>query len=260
MSIRSQGSALLAVYRSSHKSSHTDSTRRKGTKPTAVNRSRSADQQVQRGRRRLNQIIESAIKLFSKRGYHLTSVKDIADAGGVSAGLIYQYVKDKQDLLFFSLQRIVELNRRRMPSAIATVENPLEQLISVYRAYCEVIAENREAVLLTYRETNSLDREYRDRLKSMELETNELISGCLRAAINAGYIVPVNVELTTYQLVMMAHTWALKHWRLGELMDHQIYMRESLLIMLPGILTHSGKTVLKKLLPVSEVKEPLAVD
>jgi hypothetical protein len=151
-------------------------------------------------------------------------------------------------LLFLSLQRVVELNRKRIPSAIAMVDDPLERLVSAYRAYSEVIDENRAAVLLTYRETNSLDPAYRDRIKRLELDTNELISGCLRGAILAGYIVPLDIELTTYQLVMMAHTWALKHWRLGEIMDHQTYMRDSILMMLPGILTASGHSALSRLL------------
>ena len=250
----------MAIDGPLHGSSRVNSTRGKATNPAASDRGRGTDPKAQRGRRRLNQIIESAIKLFSQRGYHLASIKDIADAGGVSAGLIYQYVKDKQDLLFLSLQRVVELNRKRIPSAIATTENPLEQLISAYRAYCEVIADNRAAVLLTYRETNSLDREYRDRIKHMELETNELISDCLRAAVAAGYMVPVDIELTTYQLVMIAHTWALKHWRLGELMDQQAYMRESLLILLPGILTQSGQAILSRFLSGSNVKEPAAIN
>jgi hypothetical protein len=47
----------------------------------------------------------------------------------------------------------------------------------------------------------------------------------------------------------------LKHWRLSELMDHQTYMRETLLLMLPGILTQSGQSTLSRLLPASNEKK-----
>jgi AcrR family transcriptional regulator len=54
---------------------------------------------------RRQQILEAALKVFSTKGFHKATNKDIADAaGGISPGLIYWYFKDKQDL-FLSLVR-----------------------------------------------------------------------------------------------------------------------------------------------------------
>src|SRR5213596_2548232 len=54
---------------------------------------------------RRQQIIEAALRVFSTKGFHKATNKDIADAaGGISPGLIYWYFKDKQDL-FLSLIR-----------------------------------------------------------------------------------------------------------------------------------------------------------
>lgn len=43
-------------------------------------------------------IIETAISVFSQKGYHHTSVKDIADEAGIAVGGIYLYFKGKEDL------------------------------------------------------------------------------------------------------------------------------------------------------------------
>ncbi|HJZ45741.1 MAG TPA: TetR/AcrR family transcriptional regulator [Roseiflexaceae bacterium] len=49
---------------------------------------------------RRHQIIEAALKVFSTKGFHKATNKDIAQAaGGISPGLIYWYFKDKEDLL-----------------------------------------------------------------------------------------------------------------------------------------------------------------
>jgi AcrR family transcriptional regulator len=49
---------------------------------------------------RRQQIIEAALKVFSTKGFHKATNKDIAEAaGGISPGLIYWYFKDKEDLL-----------------------------------------------------------------------------------------------------------------------------------------------------------------
>ena len=54
---------------------------------------------------RRQQIIEAALEVFSTKGYHKATNKDIAQAaGGISPGLIYWYFKDKEDL-FLSIIR-----------------------------------------------------------------------------------------------------------------------------------------------------------
>jgi AcrR family transcriptional regulator len=44
-------------------------------------------------------LLDSALNLFARRGYHTTSISDIAKAAGVSKGLMYHYYKGKEDLL-----------------------------------------------------------------------------------------------------------------------------------------------------------------
>jgi AcrR family transcriptional regulator len=54
---------------------------------------------------RRKQILEAALKVFSTKGFHKATNKDIAQAaGGISPGLIYWYFKDKEDL-FLSIIR-----------------------------------------------------------------------------------------------------------------------------------------------------------
>ena len=176
--------------------------------------------------RRRAQLIKAAITLFSDKGYHSTTVKDIADEAGVSAGLIYQYVSDKQDLLFLALQHIVQRNKEEMPKAVEGVEGSIARLYRAIDAYTRVIATNQQAVLLTYRETKSLKAEYIERMKELELETNQLIADCVDECIQAGYLAQVHVELLVYRIIFAAHAWPLKHWRLREIVSLNEYIDE----------------------------------
>lgn len=164
--------------------------------------------------RRRAQLVKAAIKLFSRMGYHAATVKDIAQEAGVSAGLMYQYVPDKQDLLFLALQHIVQRNKEEVPSALLGVEDPIARLYRAIDAYTRVMAANQQAVLLTYRETKSLKPEYIEQMKQLELDTNRLIEACATDCIRAGYLAPTNVELLVYRIIIAAHAWPLKHWRL----------------------------------------------
>jgi len=52
-------------------------------------------------------IINAAIELFSRKGYDATTVNDIAGAANVNKALIYYYFKNKQDILDFMVDSIL---------------------------------------------------------------------------------------------------------------------------------------------------------
>lgn len=191
--------------------------------------------------KRRSQLVSAATKLFCREGFHGTTVKDIARAAGVSAGLVYQYIHDKQDLLFLCLSHIVETNREQIPAAVRGVTDPILRLSTAVEAYARVMDANRDAVLLTYRETKSLTRNYKEVLKSMELETNKLISSCIRDCVRLGYLKPTNVELLTYHLVILSHGWALKHWRLRSITHLAEYIRLNIHSVWENLLTPKGQ-------------------
>ena len=50
--------------------------------------------------KRRRQIVLAAIKLFSKKGFHKTTLKELAEEAGLSHGNVYDYVGSKEDIFF----------------------------------------------------------------------------------------------------------------------------------------------------------------
>jgi AcrR family transcriptional regulator len=48
----------------------------------------------------LQQIVDGACRLFFKKGYHGTTIREIAIASGMSMGQLYHYISSKDDVLF----------------------------------------------------------------------------------------------------------------------------------------------------------------
>jgi len=190
--------------------------------------------------RRRGQIIAAAVELFSHKGFYRTTIQEVAKKAGVSAGLIYQYVSDKEDVLLLVLLSVLESYKQEIPAAIAGLTDPLERFWAAIRAYCRVVDQRREATVLAYRSTKSLPDQRRQLIKNCEIETNGMIAACLRDCIAAGLMRDVNVDLMAYQLVTFAHTWALKHWRLKELCSLEEYIRQGLDIFAQALLTAKG--------------------
>lgn len=190
--------------------------------------------------RRRQQVVAAAAELYGRNGFHKTTVKEIAQLAGVSAGLIYSYVKTKEDVLFLVLQSVLESYAREIPKALEGVGDPILRFCSAVRAYCDVVGAKPDATLLAYRETKSLGSEQQTAIKEMELKTNQLIIECISDCIAAGYFRPVNVELATYRIVLLAHGWALKAWRFKQFTTLREYTEEGLDLFLNAMMTPLG--------------------
>jgi len=194
--------------------------------------------------RRRAQFINAASELFGRQGYHVTTIRQIAQAAGVSVGLIYQYVEDKEDILFLALLDVLNAYEQQIPNAIKDLVDPLERLIAAVQAYCHVNDQNVNGTVLAYRETKSLQKARRALIQAKELKTNALIARCIQDCIKIELIDPaIDVELLTYQFVMFSHAWALKAWRFRSMMTVDLYVERGLNLMLHSVLSNRGKKI-----------------
>jgi AcrR family transcriptional regulator len=198
------------------------------------------------------QFVTTAINLFRHKGYHTTTVKEIAKAAGVSPGLIYQYVTDKEDILFLALQHIVHVYRRVLPQVMDGIEDPLERFIVAFEEYCRVIDANRDASMLTYIETRTLSSERREALKQLELDVNALMERPLRECVNEGLVrADAKSDVLVTIGAALVHTWALKHWRLKSISDLDNYVDTALDMILMSVLTETGLARYRVLRPAA---------
>ncbi len=191
--------------------------------------------------RRRTQIIDAAIVLFGKRGFHGTTVHAIAQRAGLSTGLVYQYFGDKEDVLFLALLTVLDSYKERIPPAIESASNPLERFRAAVHAYCSVIDANVEGTVLAYRETKSLPKARRNIIKQREIETNALVAAHIRDCVGAGVFEETDVELLTYQIIMFAHAWALKAWHFRGTMRVAEFADRNLALLLDPLLTAHGR-------------------
>lgn len=68
--------------------------------------SRSALRRLREKEQKYNTILKAAETLFAQKGYHQTSIEEIADLAEVSTGAVYFYFKNKEDLLIILMQEI----------------------------------------------------------------------------------------------------------------------------------------------------------
>ena len=190
---------------------------------------------------RRGQIVRAAVKLFAAQGYYTTTIQEIAREAGVSTGLVYQYFRDKDDVLLLALMLVLDSYEQEIPRQLEGIERPVERLCMAIRTYCSIVDRWRDATLLTYRSTKSLRAERRSLIMEGETRTNRILEACIRACIEAGHMRALNEHLLAYSHVMFCHAWALKHWALGERYSLDQYVREGLQLLVEPFLTESGR-------------------
>lgn len=78
---------------------------------------------------RKQEIIDTALKLFGKKGYEKTSITDIAKAIGVAQGLCYRYFPSKEALFDSAIEQYADVLVEQMVSSKADENQTLRQII-----------------------------------------------------------------------------------------------------------------------------------
>jgi AcrR family transcriptional regulator len=107
------------------------------------------DQSIARNQQRIER---AALRVFTRRGYHGTSVRDIADAAGVSIGNLYNYYRTKEQIFSSVVRRYeerIEWLRQQVLGKIDDVFDA-EQLAQMAAGIRQIVYENPDYWRLMY--------------------------------------------------------------------------------------------------------------
>jgi AcrR family transcriptional regulator len=127
-------------------------------------------------------------------------------------GLLYKYFSDKEQILLAVITRVLGAFRTRVPEAIEGIDDPVVAVVEAFAEFCRAVDDHRHAVVLTYRESRALSKDGLADVQRQEFETLEPLVAAVRRAADAGDLRDVEPELFAYDLLVLAHTWALKNW------------------------------------------------
>jgi AcrR family transcriptional regulator len=111
-------------------------------------------------------IIEAAARIFSEKGFHATSMQDIADAVNLQKASLYHHFSSKQEILVDILDHALDLINNRLELVLAQPLSPDEKLRQAMVSYFQTIAENQNLSVVLLLELRSLNPELKDRQAS----------------------------------------------------------------------------------------------
>lgn len=197
---------------------------------------------------RRRQVLDAAVVVMQRTGFHQMSMQALADEANVSVGLIYKYFGGKEEILLATIVDILEQFRDRLTPAMDTAgSDPVERLASGFLRYVQIVDENLDAVALTYRESRTLDQRGRDTLKELEVSTSAPLREALADGVAAGLMNELDVDLMAFDLMMIAHGWSLKHWHFAPKFTAETYARAQLRFVLESIVAPAHREAYRHL-------------
>jgi len=120
---------------------------------------------------RLDHLLARAARVFADKGYHSTTMRDLAAASGMSLAGMYYYVRGKDDLLALIQERCFPRVLEGAEIAVAAASDPLERLQAFIRHHVTFFAQHMaEMKVLSHepaRGVSAIKRRYVDLLEAL---------------------------------------------------------------------------------------------
>jgi AcrR family transcriptional regulator len=161
------------------------------------------------------QIAKAASKLFIKKGYFSTTMREISKASGLTIGNLYDYITKKEDVLYlvFDVFHSMWINKLE-EEGVFKIEDPVEQLKTAIQKMLELVNEQRDMVLLMYTESKSLPKDYLKIILEKESRHIQCFEKILKRGVERGVFKIKDPFLLANIVVYLVSIEPLRGWNL----------------------------------------------
>jgi AcrR family transcriptional regulator len=156
---------------------------------------------------RRSELTRQAARLFAERGYHGTSIGDLAEAMGVQKGSLYAHIDSKQDLLYRTMREGADA----FHAALDAIDERLpatEKIRLALRGHLRVVAEQLDVATVFVREWRYLEGERRDEIVAERRRYEERFRALFREGRELGELRTDLDEASAALLALSALNWA----------------------------------------------------
>lgn len=157
-------------------------------------------------------IVDTASLLYAQKGFAATSIEEISEMAGVSLPVTHHYIKKKSEIMRLIMEDLLNTFQESLSKEIMGVDDPEEQLAIAVILYIRVMDKHREKALLIYQKSSALDRNSRAKVMELEVQVSKVFAGIVVAGIEKGVFRELDVDLFSYNIIILAHMWVLKRW------------------------------------------------
>lgn len=158
---------------------------------------------------RHEQMLDAAAKHLNASGVSLTSLSDIAESLGVSRATLYQYIEDREDLVFQCYRRSCEVMARHLGEAIRLGADAAE----VLSLFVERMLDPAQPEIATRAEIAVLSQERHETIQGLYDAIVTRLANVLETGAQAGVLRPCDGNINANTIISLL-TWVplIRYW------------------------------------------------
>ena len=150
---------------------------------------------------RRHEIFHKIVNVFVKKGFHETSMREIAESAGLGKSTLYDYFKTKDEILmYFFEDQIIELTEAAQRIALQNIAAD-ERLRQVMKNHLEFLQANKSLFMKLSLETQRLKLESQKQIQKKRHAYQDLIRGLIEEGIREGAFRKVDPLLAARMLI-----------------------------------------------------------
>ena len=178
-------------------------------------------QRMSAAARRL-QLLDVALEKFAARGYHDTSMGEIALAAGVTKPVLYQHFQSKQELYRELLDTMGQQLLSDVAASVASEADPYEGVLAGFRAYLTFVFVRTDAFKLLFGGGSQTSEEFRDSMGNLEQRVAATVGRMILADVDDAHR-----DLLGYTIVGLAEVVGRRWATSGATQVHSQEAREA---------------------------------
>ncbi len=145
-----------------------------------------------------SRILDAALNIFSRKGYHDTRLDEIVEESRTSKGSIYFHFPNKERLFLALVDQFADLLERRVTTAIASEEKGIARVRIALETTLNTFGQYRRPAKILLVQAVGLGAPFEKKRNEVNDRFANLIETYLLEAIEVGDIPPVDTEVVSY--------------------------------------------------------------
>jgi AcrR family transcriptional regulator len=201
-------------------------------------------------------IAKCAARVFVKKGYDQTSVREIAEASEMGIGSIYRYVGSKEDILYLVIDQGLGRLSNFADEVMSGVDeiDPVDGLVQSMEKYYRLIDDYQDMMVFAYQESRNLQPLARKRVLESDTRIVAAFEALLNRVCELGKFKVTDIPSLAHDIVVLGQMWAARRWFLRQRCTVDEYIKQHADFVLsvigveqtPLILADSSKVVVGK--------------
>ena len=162
------------------------------------------DREQQREAKR-NAVLQAAAQLFNERGFHATSLDDIAARLSVTKPTLYYYVKNKDEILLQCVRQGLDMMLAGIEASRAAGGQAIDQLVTCMQVYARIVTQDFGMCLIRVGD-EQLPLDSRKELRRLKSAIDQEFRRLVAEGVAEGSLQPCDPKMTAF-VIAGALSW-----------------------------------------------------